>query len=131
VAAGRDWVPARLVSRGGVVAAEDGARHDRLEVGAAKTVALLPGAVVAVRLARDDREGILLPESALVPGIGGEVVYVEVSPGVFVPRPVQVAARFGGRVRLASGLSGSEQVVVRGAMALRGEAFRVESPEED
>jgi hypothetical protein len=55
---------------------------------------------------------------------GGDVVYVEERPGRFAARVVEVAARLGGRVRLATGLGPGERVVVRGAAALRGEALR-------
>lgn len=130
VASGTAWLPARLIAKGGFVAG-DGARHDRLEVATSEAAVLLPGAVVSVRLAREERVGIVVPESALVPGVGGEIVYVETADGVFAPRIVQVAARLGGKARLASGLLAAERVVVRGAMALRGEAFRQESGDED
>jgi RND family efflux transporter MFP subunit len=113
-------IPARLLARGGAVE-DDGARHDRLE---AFDADLLPGAIVAVRVARGPSTGVLVPEAAVVPGIGGDGVYVEAPPGAFTLRPVRVAARFGGQARLAEGLRAGEIVVTRGAMALRSEGLR-------
>jgi cobalt-zinc-cadmium efflux system membrane fusion protein len=123
VASAQTWMPARLVARGAVVEA-DGTRHDRIEVEGPAAAALVPGAAIPVRVARGPLRGVVLPESALVPGLGAEIVYVELKAGTFAPRLVEVAARFDGRARLKSGLKAGEGVVTRGAMALRGEAFR-------
>ncbi len=130
VEVGSRWVPARLMSRGAVVAA-DGTRHDRLEVDAAQAAAVTPGATVAVRLARGGERGVVVPESALVPGAGGDAVFVERAPGQFQLETVRVAARFAGRARLASGLRADGKVVSRGAMALRGELLRSQLGEDD
>ncbi|TAK34702.1 MAG: HlyD family efflux transporter periplasmic adaptor subunit, partial [Lysobacteraceae bacterium] len=119
------WIPARLVTRGSFVGPE-GTRRDRLEVDAGQAAALLPGATISVRVGVGESSGILLPESALVPGVGGDVVYVETAPGTFAPHAVRVAARFGGRARLASGLTAGTRVVTQGAMSLRGESLRSE-----
>ena len=76
------WAAARLLSRGAVVG-PDGARHDRLEVDAAQATLLTPGATVAVRLARENDRGVVVPEGALVPGSGGDGVFVETASGEF------------------------------------------------
>ncbi len=115
------WIQARLVSRGTTVA-DDGNRHDVLELELGGEPLL--GATVAVRLAASPSKGLVVPQSAVLPSAGGEVVYVEEEHGKFEARVVRVAARFGGRVRLASGVKVGESVVVRGAAALRGEALR-------
>lgn len=125
VQAGRDWVAARLVARGSVVGV-DGSRRDRLEVGAAQAAALLPGSTVSVRVGVGTSQGVLVPEGALVPGVGADVVYVETAPGTYAPRSVRVAARFGGRARLATGIAAGTRVVTEGAMSLRGENLRSE-----
>jgi RND family efflux transporter MFP subunit len=125
IQAGGSWVPGRLVTRGGVVGA-DGTRRDRLEVDAAQAASLLPGATVSVRVAIGEARGVLVPEAALVPGVGSDVVYVETAPGVYTPRSVRVVARFGGRARVAGGLAAGTHVVVQGAMSLRGESLRSE-----
>ena len=115
------WLPARLVSRGTTVG-EDGNRHDVLELDAS-TGALL-GSVVAVRLAAAPARGVVIAESAVLPSASGDVVYVEPKHGTFELRLVRIGARFGGRVRLTTGVKVGEPVVVRGASALRGEALR-------
>ena len=125
VQVGGGWIPARLVARGSFVGPE-GTRRDRLEVNAAQAAAVLPGATISVRVAVGESGGVLVPESALVPGVGSDVVYVETAPGTYAPHAVRVAARFGGRARLASGLTAGARVVTQGAMSLRGESLRSE-----
>lgn len=115
-------VVARLVARGAVVA-DDGARHDRLEVGADAAAKVMPGATVAVRVAAGSSAGIVVSESAIVPGRDGDRVFVLEKDGHYQARPVKVVARFGGRVRLG-GVDEGERVVVRGGMALAGEQLR-------
>ena len=124
------WVPARLVSRGAVVG-PDGTRHDRLQVDADRAAQVTPGATAAVRLARAGERGVVVSEGALVPGAGGDGVFVETGPGRFQLKTVRVAARFGGRARVASGLEAGDRVVTRGAMALRGELLRSQLGEDD
>lgn len=85
---------------------------------------LVSGQTVAVRVARGTTRGVILPETAIVPAAEGDILYIEVQKGVFAPRRVRVAARFGGKVRVVSGVEAGEKVVVRGGMALRGESLR-------
>jgi RND family efflux transporter MFP subunit len=118
---GDRWFPARLVTRS-IAVGEDGSRHDVLELDAGAQP--LIGAVVAVRLATAPARGPVVPESAVLTSAGGDVVYVENQHGRFEARVVQVAARLGGRARIAAGLKPGDRVVVRGAAALRGEALR-------
>ena len=113
-------LPVRLLARGRVIET-DGTRHDRLVVDAPHSAALRPGSTVSVQVARGTIRGIVLPESALVPGVDTDTVFVETSPGVFAARSVRVAARFGRQVRLASGVTPGESVVVQGTMGLQGE----------
>ncbi len=116
------YVVARLVARGAIVA-DDGARHDRLEVAGDAAAKLMPGATVSVRVAAGSSVGIVVPESAVVPGRDGDRVFVLEKDGRYRARSVKVAARFGGRARIA-GVEEGERVVVRGAMALAGEQLR-------
>ena len=116
-------VRARLLARGRVIDT-DGTRHDRLVVESPQSGTLTPGSTVSVQVARNVSRGIVLPESALVPGVDGDTVFVESSPGVFTAREVRVAARFGTQVRLSSGLERGDAVVVQGAMGLQGERLR-------
>lgn len=118
-------LPAQLLSRGGFTA-PDGTRHDRLEVKAPMASLLTPGASVSVRIGRGATRGVVVPESALVPGVETDTVFVETDLGVFVARAVRAAARFGGRVRLAAGLKPGERIAVQGAMGLQGELVRAQ-----
>ena len=72
-----------------------------------------------------DREqpeaGVILPADAVQRHDGVDVVFVEEEPGHFARRPVVVAERTSAKVRLGSGLSGGERVVIEGAFALRSE----------
>ena len=116
-------IPARLLSRGRLTDV-GGTRTDRLAIDATDASTLTPGTSVSVRVGHDATRGIVVPESALVPGVETDTIFVEVSSGAFAPRPVHVAARFAGHVRLVSGLKAGDRVVVRGAMALQGELVR-------
>lgn len=116
-------IVARLLARGSVIDA-DGTRHDRLVVDAAQSAALRPGASVSLQVAHGASRGIVIADSALVPGVDTDTVFVETSSGIFAARPVHVAARFEKQVRVASGLTRGDRVVVQGAMALQGERLR-------
>ena len=121
--AGSTVLPARPLTRGRLTDV-GGTRMDRLVVDAADASALTPGSAVSVRVGHGVTRGIVVPEAAIVPGVETDTVFVENSAGTFAPRPVRVAARYGGHVRLASGLKPGERVVVRGGMALQGELVR-------
>ena len=129
VQAGDRWVPAELQARGTVVRS-DGMRLDRLEVAQRDALALLPGASVAVRVATTAAVGPVVPESAIVPAPGSDLVFLTSSAGLFTPCRISVIARFGGFARV-EGLRSDEQVVVRGAMALRGEQLRTGLGDQD
>lgn len=117
------WLPARLAAPGAITEA-DGTRHDRLEVSAAEAAALLSGQSVPVRIAHGSAHGVVLPESAIVPGVQSDRAFVEVGHNAFAARPIKIAARFDGKVRLASGIRPGDKVVTSGAMALDGETRR-------
>ncbi len=129
IAAGQETprarVAARLLARGFVVG-EDGARRDRIVVEGEGAARLLPGAVVSVYVAGDEKRGILVPETAVVTSAGGDVVFVEIKPSVFAARPVDIGARLGGTVRVDGGVAEGERVVMAGAIALFGESKRAE-----
>jgi RND family efflux transporter MFP subunit len=116
-------IQARLLARGRLTDV-GGTRTDRLAVEAADASGLTPGTVVSVLVGHGATRGVVVPESAIVPGVETDTIFVEASSGTFVARPVQVAARFGAQVRLASGIKAGEHVVVRGGMALQGELVR-------
>jgi RND family efflux transporter MFP subunit len=118
-------VPARRLSRGRLTDS-NGTRMDRLAIETVGNLALSPGATVSVRVRHGATRGIVVPESAIVPGVEDDTVFVETSPGAFASRRVQVAARFNGQIRIALGLKAGDTVVVRGGMALQGELLRAQ-----
>jgi cobalt-zinc-cadmium efflux system membrane fusion protein len=116
-------ISATLLTRGRL-ADSGGTRTDRLIIAAADASGLVPGSTVSIRVGHGVTRGIVIPESAIVPGVETDTVFVETATGTFASRSVQVAARYGGRVRLARGLNIGDRVVVRGGMALQGELVR-------
>jgi len=123
VITGSGPLAARLIARGRL-SDVGGTRTDRLAVETPTASVLTPGATVSVRIGHGATRGIVLPDAAIVPGVESDTVFIEREPGFFVARPVQVATRFGGQVRLASGVKSGERVVIRGGMALEGELVR-------
>ncbi|MHB8877326.1 MAG: hypothetical protein ACYC8T_26810 [Myxococcaceae bacterium] len=84
-----------------------------------------------MRVAYGTGRGLVIPEAALAPALPLDRVFVEAEPKVFRPTPVRVAARFGGRARIGSGLKAGDKVVVAGTMALEGELRRSELRQAD
>jgi cobalt-zinc-cadmium efflux system membrane fusion protein len=64
------------------------------------------------------REGLAVPESALVDEDGTPVVFVQVAGETFQKRHLQIGARAGGFVQVLSGLSEGEYVTTKGAYAV-------------
>ena len=85
---------ARLLATGRMTET-DATRHDRLLIEHAGAVGLTQGASVSVRVGHGITRGIVLPESAVIPGVDSDTVFVETAPGIFTARAVQVATRFG------------------------------------
>jgi len=125
VLSGTTVIPARFLTRGQLADAA-GTRMDRLVVENSGAPPLTTGSTVSIRVGHGAARGIVVPESAIVPGVETDTVFVETSAGTYVARPVQVGARFGGRVRISTGLTVGDRVVVRGGMALEGELVRAQ-----
>ncbi|MCC6611639.1 MAG: efflux RND transporter periplasmic adaptor subunit [Burkholderiales bacterium] len=68
-------------------------------------------------------EALLLPQEAVVLMQGQPTVYVEDAHG-FEPRPVQLGARYGGRVAIEGGVAAGDLVVTAGAYALKARALK-------
>ena len=77
-------------------------------------------AAVALAVAGDERAPIVPAEAIFSEG-GRSFVYVELAPGRFAKRPVEVAAGGGRSRRVLSGLRVGERIVVDGALLLRQE----------
>ncbi|MBX5460928.1 MAG: efflux RND transporter periplasmic adaptor subunit [Steroidobacteraceae bacterium] len=90
--------------------------------------ALKPGMFLNVRLARDARDALLIPEGALVPEQNRQFVFV-VEDGRAVRREVHIGRREPGRVEIVAGLEPGERVVVEGTQKVRdGSAVREARP---
>lgn len=68
----------------------------------------------------DEHKLAVVPAPAVLQtGDGKKIVYVQVQPGTFVPRTVDIGQRQGANVAVLRGISPGERVVVDGAMLLR------------
>ena len=88
--------------------------------------ALRPGTFGEARVVAPDHAGFpVVPVLALVTHGGETVVFVQVSPGHFVRRPVQVTDDDGESAVIVSGLRPGEVIVTRGSLLLSAEAAPV------
>lgn len=91
--------------------------------------ALKPGMFLSVRLARDERNALMVPEAALVPEQSRQFLYV-VEDGRAHRREVRIGRREPGKVEVLSGLESGETVIVEGTQKVRegGAVRQVEGP---
>ena len=82
---------------------------------------------LSVRIARDERDALLIPEAALVPEQSRQFVFV-VEKGRAVRREIQIGSREPGRVEVVRGLKSGEQVVVEGTQKVRDGGMVREAP---
>lgn len=93
---------------------------------------LIPGSFVDVVFASTDGvasapSGLVVPRNAIVEVRGQPTVFVaDSTPGQFSARSVKPGAATSAEVTVESGLVGGEQVVVEGALLLKGELVRAE-----
>ena len=81
---------------------------------------LLPGQFVRVRIQGASRPNtIMVPQRAVMQGPQGKFVYVVGADDQAEAKPVQVGEFYGEQWIITSGLSGSEQVIVDGAIKIR------------
>ena len=78
---------------------------------------LRPGMFMTVRLAQAPREGLVVPEEAIVPERGEQYVWV-VSDGRAERRKVRTGIRRPGNVEVVAGLDAGERVVTEGTQRL-------------
>lgn len=107
----------RFVSRGPEVDDDTGTVPVLLELSAAAGLPLGSRGEARVLLG-SERQGIVVPASALVDDGGVPVVYLQLSGERFARQPVEVAARQGDRV-LVEGLVPGQRLVTRGGAAIR------------
>jgi membrane fusion protein (multidrug efflux system) len=91
---------------------------------------LLPGQFVRVRIEGASRPNtIMVPQRAVMQGPQGKFVYTVSADDKAEPKPVQVGDFYGDQWIVTSGLSGSEQVIVDGAIKVRpGSPVKVAPP---
>jgi len=80
--------------------------------------ALKPGMFLNVRLARDERDALMIPEAALMPEQSRQFLYV-VEDGRASRREVRIGRREPGRVEVIAGLKPGERVIVEGTQKVR------------
>jgi membrane fusion protein (multidrug efflux system) len=80
--------------------------------------ALKPGMFLNVRLAKEERDAVTIPEEALVPETDKQFVFV-IAEGVASKREVRIGRRAPGSVEIVAGLEGGERVVVEGTQSVR------------
>jgi len=83
---------------------------------------LKPGMFANVELSVDGREGIVIPDSAIIDTGQRQVVFVSQGGGRFVPRLVTLGVRGGGKIEVVSGVAAGEQVVVRANFLIDSES---------
>jgi membrane fusion protein (multidrug efflux system) len=85
---------------------------------------LKPGMFLNVRLMRDERDTLMIPEAALVPEQSRQFVFV-VENDRAIRREVRIGRREPGRVEILAGLEAGDRVVVEGTQKVRdGAAVR-------
>lgn len=83
---------------------------------------LKTGLLMMVTLLKNPRDGMVIPEEALIPSANSNYVLV-VQPAASSPvaekRPVQIGARRPGEVEIVSGLRAGEYVIIHGTLKVR------------
>lgn len=77
-----------------------------------------PGAMADFRVVFERREGLSVPQEAVLNRAAGTVVFVARPDGTAAERPVAVGLRDGGRAEILSGLAPGDPVVVQGQTQL-------------
>ncbi len=85
-------------------------------------LALKPGMFVNVALEAARLTGVVVPDSAVIDSGTRQIVFVEVSPGHFEPREVQVTARADGKAILRTGVQPGERVATAANFLLDSES---------
>lgn len=83
---------------------------------------LKPGMYANAELQIQSGEGILVPDNAVLDTGQRQLVFVETSPGTFIPREVRVGFRGDGRALLLDGVRGGEPVAVQANFLLDSES---------
>jgi multidrug efflux pump subunit AcrA (membrane-fusion protein) len=108
----------RLVSRAPSVDAETGTVTVVLEIGGGSEIPPIGSAVQAEIVHGGEREGLVIPASALVDDAGVPVAYVQIEGESFERREIKIVMRQGNSL-LVEGLEPGERLVTRGGAAIR------------
>jgi len=101
----------------------------RAEIGNAKH-RLLPGMLMKVKLIKESREALILPESAIIPIQDRHYVYLVNNENVVIKKQVELGLRKRGWVEVLNGVELGEQVVIRGILKVRpGDKVKVQFSE--
>ncbi|MBB1267926.1 efflux RND transporter periplasmic adaptor subunit [Shewanella sp. SR44-3] len=92
--------------------------------------ALLPGMLMKVKLIKQSREALLLPESAIIPIQSEHYIYTLDSDNKVVRQQVTLGARTRGWVEITQGVELDQAVIIRGILKVRpGDKVQVELQE--
>ncbi|MDF0535757.1 efflux RND transporter periplasmic adaptor subunit [Shewanella sp. A32] len=91
---------------------------------------LLPGMLMKVKLIKQQREGLLIPESAIVPIQERHQVYVVTADNKAQQRDVTLGLRSRGWVEITDGVQQGEYVITRGLMKVRDGQSVIPKPAE-
>ncbi len=80
---------------------------------------LLPGMLMKVKLIKQSRQAMLLPESAIIPIQKRHYVYVVNEENVVERKQIKIGLRTRGWVEVVDGLELNEQVIIRGILKVR------------
>lgn len=91
---------------------------------------LLPGMLMTVKLIKESRDALILPESAIIPTQDRHYVYVIDSENKVLKRQVQLGLRKRGWVEVLDGVVAGEHVMIRGILKVRpGDNVKVQLSE--
>ena len=119
----------RLISRSPVVDPATGTVAVLLEIAAGTDELRLGSAIEAEILLPEERQGFVVPASALVDDGGVSVVYLQIEGESFLRREVAVLARQGDSV-LVEGLAPASRLVTQGGNAVRRATLVASDPGE-
>ncbi len=94
------------------------------------TTGLRPGQAISARILTRDGQGgaagVSVPEEAIQSVEGRDVVFVRTATG-FMPTPVLIGQRSGGRAQITSGLAAGQTIATRNAFLLKAELGKGEA----
>ncbi|WOT03715.1 efflux RND transporter periplasmic adaptor subunit [Shewanella youngdeokensis] len=80
---------------------------------------LLPGMLMKVKLIKQSREALILPESAIIPIQDRQYVYLVNDEGVVEKQQVSIGLRKRGWVEILDGVELEQEVIIRGILKVR------------